>query len=88
MKDIQIRLLKADFPNVNTKLFEGRSADQITKHFILEYPGLTFSLLKRNAFYLHLYPYLEMIQSCTLNEIFTCIAQDFQNFEISAYSMN
>ena len=88
MKNIQIRLLKADFPNINTALFNGRAADQITEHFILEYPGLTFSLLKRNAFYFHLYSYLEMQERFTLNQIFTRIAQDFQVFEINAYSMN
>ena len=88
MKDIQIRILKADFPLINEKLFETTVADQITGHFILEYPDLTLSLLKRNAFYLHLYSYLEMAQIHSLKDIYTRIAQDYQCFEINAYSMN
>ena len=88
MKDIQIRLLKADFPQINEKLFETTAADQITGHLILEYPDLTLALLKRNAFYLHLYSYLEMSGDHSLVDVYTRIAQDYQCFEINAYSMN
>ena len=87
-KNIQIRLLKADFPGIDENLFETTAADQITGHFILEYPALVISLFKKNAFYLHLYSYLKMANKHSLNEIYTRIAQDYQNFEINAFSMN
>ena len=88
MKDIQIRILKANNPNINTDLFEGYKANKITEHLIKEYPGLTFSLSKKNSFYQYLYTYLEMIKEHDLNEIFTRIAQDYQTFDINAYPMN
>lgn len=88
MKNIQIRLLKDNNPNIDIGLFEGYKADKITEHFIKEYPGLTLSLSKKNSFYQYLYTYLEMMKEHDLNEIFTQIAQDYQVFDINAYTMN
>jgi len=88
MKDIQIRLLKADNPNIDTALFYDDAAEEIVEHFFTWYPGLVLTLVKKNAFWFYIYPYLEMLKQYSFGQVTTKIAQDFQTFEINAYTMN
>ncbi len=88
IKDIQIRLLKADNPNIDTSLFYDDNADKIIEHFCIYYTDLTFTLIEKNSFWLYIYPYLELFKKYSFEEVITNIAQDFQTFEINAYTMN
>lgn len=82
-RELEIRKIKADIPGIIYELYDTAEAKKIEEHFITEYTDLTITLIRKNAFYLYIYPYILMTaQNVPLYEIFGQIAQDYQTFEM------
>jgi len=72
MKNLQIRILKSDMPELKTELFYTEKAEIIIQHFFEFYTEFTFTLFKRNSFWLYIYKYIDIAvtNETEINKIF------------------